>query len=104
MKPARACCLITICLSTLVLAQSNPAQVSYPSDLPIAQLPYRGRPARLPRLGQACHLLGKVKLVGGVAEYSTSKLAKGKHTIKAVYSGSADYKRSFASLVQSVRN
>ncbi len=47
-------------------------------------------------------VLAKVSLTNGVAEYSTKKLRKGKHTIQADYSGDADYKSSSASLVQTV--
>ncbi len=46
--------------------------------------------------------LGKVNLSGGVATYSTSTLAAGKHTIKAVYSGDTEYKTSLKTLTQTV--
>ena len=46
--------------------------------------------------------LGTVNLSGGVAAYSTSTLASGKHTIKAVYSGDSEYKTSLKTLTQTV--
>jgi hypothetical protein len=48
-------------------------------------------------------LLEKVKMVNGVANYSTSGLSKGKHTIKAIYPGNTDYVGSQGSIVQTVK-
>ena len=40
--------------------------------------------------------LGTVTLSGGVAQYTTSALTKASHTIKATYSGTADFKTQFS--------
>ena len=47
-------------------------------------------------------LLGAVPLAGGKAQYTTSLLAKGKHTIKAKYVGGILFRPSSAKLVQLV--
>jgi hypothetical protein len=47
-------------------------------------------------------LMGKENLVQGVAQYSTSSLTKGKHTIRAAYQGDADYRGSSGHLLQKV--
>jgi hypothetical protein len=43
-----------------------------------------------------------VALSGGVAEFATSKLTAGTHTIKATYNGNTDFDHSSASLTQTV--
>jgi hypothetical protein len=47
-------------------------------------------------------LLYTVQLMDGVATYSTAELSAGSHTIKAVYSGDADFIGSSSSLTQVV--
>lgn len=47
-------------------------------------------------------LLKTVALSGGAAEFTTSKLASGSHTITATYDGSTDYTGSSGSVVQTV--
>ena len=47
-------------------------------------------------------LMGTGHLADGVAEYSTRKLTRGKHTIKATYQGNSDYRGSWDTLVQTV--
>ena len=46
--------------------------------------------------------LATVTLSAGMATYSTSTLASGKHTIKAVYSGDSEFKTSSKTLTQTV--
>jgi hypothetical protein len=48
-------------------------------------------------------VLGKVMLTGGMAKYSTSTLAKGKHVISAHYGGNKDFKVSEGKLIQVVK-
>jgi len=47
-------------------------------------------------------LLASVALVQGKAAFTTSSLAKGSHKISAAYGGSANFKRSSASVTQTV--
>ncbi len=63
---------------------------------------YGGTPGGTVTFKSGKIMLAKVSLTNGVAQYSTKKLTKGKHTIAAIYSGNVDYKGSSASLVQTV--
>jgi len=47
-------------------------------------------------------LMGNRNLANGIAQYSTSRLTKGKHTIRAAYQGDADYRGSSGRLIQTV--
>ena len=47
-------------------------------------------------------LMGSENLSNGVAQYSTSSLTKGKHTIRATYQGNSDYRGSSGHLIQTV--
>ncbi len=64
---------------------------------------YGGTPGGTVTFKNGNTVLAKVSLNGGVAQYSTKKLRKGKHTIDATYSGNVDYKGSSASLIQTVK-
>jgi len=63
---------------------------------------YGGTPTGAVTFKKGNIVLRKVSLQNSVAKYSTKKLRKGEHTIKADYSGNANYKSSSASLVQTV--
>jgi hypothetical protein len=63
---------------------------------------YGGTPAGTVTFQNGTKVLSKVTLSGGVAQYSTSKLTKGKHLISGHYEGDKDFKVSEASLTQVV--
>lgn len=63
---------------------------------------FTGTPGETVTFKDGTTTLGTVALGGGVAKYTTTSLATGKHTISATYSGAPNFKTSSASLTQTV--
>jgi Bacterial Ig-like domain (group 3)/FG-GAP-like repeat len=64
---------------------------------------YGGTPTGSVTFKDGQTVLSQVNLSGGVAQYSTSTLSKGKHHIYADYGGDANFRTSFGSVIQVVQ-
>jgi hypothetical protein len=90
--------------TTTTLASSlNPSKVGQPVTFTASVTPqFSGKITGTMTFYDGTTALKTVSLSGGVAEFTTSKLTSGTHTITATYSGSGNFTGSSASLTQTV--
>jgi len=94
----------TVATKTALKSSENPSLYGASVTFTATVTSTSGTPAGIVTFYDKTTSLGTETLNGsGVATYSTSALVAGKHTIKAVYAGSSQYKTSSKALAQNVQ-
>jgi hypothetical protein len=89
--------------TTTLVSSLNPSNVGQSVTFTASVAPeFSGTPTGKVAFYDGTTLLKTVALSGGAAEFTTSKLAEGSHSITATYNGSTDFTGSSASLTQTV--
>ena len=92
---------------TVVVSSANPSGVGQAVTFTatvLAAAPGTGTPTGSITFYDGTTILGTGTLSGGTASFTTASLSKGKHKIKAVYSGDLDFKSSTSSVLRQVVN
>lgn len=89
--------------TTALVSSANPSTVGESVTFTATVKPqFSGTPAGTVTFKNGTVTLGAATLSAGVAQYTTSTLAKGAHTITATYNGSSAFKTSSGTLTQTV--
>jgi hypothetical protein len=89
--------------TTTLTSSANPSTVGESVTFSATIKPqYSGPPGGTVTFKDGTTTLGSVTLSSGVAKYTTTKLAKGTHSIGAAYGGSVSFATSSATLTQTV--
>jgi hypothetical protein len=96
---------VTKALTTTALTSTpNPSQVGQPVKfVATVTAQFGGTPSGSVTFKDGSTVIAQVALTGGVAQYNTSSLTKGKHHILANYSGDSNFRISQGSLFQVVQ-
>jgi uncharacterized repeat protein (TIGR03803 family) len=90
-------------MSTVMLTSSqNPSTLGQAVTFTATVTQFSGTPTGSVTFREGSTVLGKVKLTGGVAAFTTSSLTSGEHKITATYGGSANFDPKTAELTQTV--
>jgi hypothetical protein len=90
--------------TTMLTSSKNPSQYGQKVTFTATVTgQHGGTPTGTVTFKSGAIVLGKVTLSGGMAKYSTSALARGKHIISGHYGGNKDFKVSEGKLIQVVK-